>query len=49
MAKDDEEKIAFVTPGGLFCYKRMSFGLKNTGANFYDMMTECSQTSWDET
>lgn len=38
MAIEDEEKIAFITPEGLFCYKCMSFGLKTIGANFQDMI-----------
>jgi hypothetical protein len=29
LAKEDEEKNAFVTPFGSFCYTTMSFGLKN--------------------
>ena len=29
---EDEEKTAFITDRGLFCYKVMLFGLKNTGA-----------------
>ncbi|XP_038973590.1 uncharacterized protein LOC120105313 [Phoenix dactylifera] len=29
MAPEDEEKIAFVTDKGLYCYKVMLFGLKN--------------------
>ena len=29
MAKEDQEKTAFVTSQGLYCYKVMSFGLKN--------------------
>ena len=29
MAEEDQEKTAFVTSQGLYCYKVMSFGLKN--------------------
>ena len=29
LAKEDEEKTAFITPFGAFCYTSMSFGLKN--------------------
>ncbi|GKB64796.1 reverse transcriptase domain-containing protein [Tanacetum coccineum] len=28
MAKEDEEKTAFITSQGIFCYSKMSFGLK---------------------
>ncbi|RVW15509.1 hypothetical protein CK203_096438 [Vitis vinifera] len=34
MFQTDEEKIAFVTPHGLYCYKVMSFGLKNAGSTY---------------
>ena len=30
----DQEKISFFTSQGLFCYKVMLFGLKNTGATY---------------
>ena len=30
MAKEDQEKTAFVTSQRLYCYKVMPFGLKNT-------------------
>lgn len=32
--KNDEEKTAFYTNHGTFCYTKMSFGLKNTGENY---------------
>jgi hypothetical protein len=31
---DDEEKIAFITPFGIFCYTKIAFGLKNGGATY---------------
>ncbi|GKD81232.1 reverse transcriptase domain-containing protein, partial [Tanacetum coccineum] len=34
MAKDDEEKTAFHTSQGVYCYTKMPFGLKNTGATY---------------
>ena len=46
MASEDIEKMAFVTLWGTFCYKVISFRLKNAGATyqramvalFHDMM-----------
>ncbi|GAA0176343.1 hypothetical protein LIER_29352 [Lithospermum erythrorhizon] len=32
MYTEDEEKTAFITEYGLYCWKVMSFGLKNAGA-----------------
>ncbi|WKA03511.1 hypothetical protein VitviT2T_021615 [Vitis vinifera] len=46
MALEDMEKMSFITEWGTYCYKVMSFGLKNVGATyqrevttiFHDMM-----------
>jgi hypothetical protein len=34
LAIDDKEKIASITPFGIFCYTKMAFGLKNRGATY---------------
>ncbi|GJX31956.1 reverse transcriptase domain-containing protein [Tanacetum coccineum] len=34
MAEKDEEKTAFFTREGVFCYRRLPFGLKNAGATY---------------
>jgi hypothetical protein len=33
LKKEDEEKIAFITPYGVFCYQVMPFGLKKCRSN----------------
>jgi hypothetical protein len=41
LKKEDKEKIAFITPYGVFCYQVMPFGLKNVGATYQQMMQNC--------
>ncbi|PKA65147.1 RNA-directed DNA polymerase like [Apostasia shenzhenica] len=38
MAKGDEEKTAFITDYGTYCYRVMPFGLKNAGATYQRMI-----------
>src|ERR1044071_1704648 len=41
MKEEDEEHTSFITPYGVFCYKTMPFGLKNTGSTYQRMMQAC--------
>ena len=41
MKEEDEEHTSFITPYGVFCYRTMPFGLKNTGATYQRMMQAC--------
>lgn len=34
MDEEDQENTAFITSQGLYCYRVMSFGLKNVGATY---------------
>ncbi|GJW17225.1 reverse transcriptase domain-containing protein [Tanacetum coccineum] len=34
MAKEDEEKTTSITSQGIYCYSKMSFGLRNAGATY---------------
>ena len=40
MTFEDEEKIAFVTDQGLFYYKIIPFGLKNTSATYQRLVNK---------
>ena len=37
---EDREQTAFITPLGVYCYKVMSFSLKNAGATYQRMVTK---------
>ena len=39
----NEEKTAFITLRGIYCYKVMSFGLKNAGATYQRLVTKMFQ------
>jgi dsDNA-binding SOS-regulon protein len=44
LKKEDEEKIAFITPYDVFCYQVMPFGLKHVGATYQQMMQNCLES-----
>ncbi|GJX33498.1 reverse transcriptase domain-containing protein [Tanacetum coccineum] len=44
MASDDEEKTAFYTDQGTYCYTKMPFGLKNTGATYQRLVDTAFQS-----
>jgi hypothetical protein len=39
--EEDQEKTAFITPFGAYCYMKMSFGLKNNGATYQRAIQAC--------
>ncbi|GJY13758.1 reverse transcriptase domain-containing protein [Tanacetum coccineum] len=43
MAKEDEEKTTFITSQGIFCYSKMSFGLKNVGSTYQRLVDKAFQ------
>lgn len=40
MHEGDEEKTAFITPNGVFCYLVMAFRLRNSGAAYIRMVAK---------
>nr|GEW16422.1 retrotransposon protein, putative, Ty3-gypsy subclass [Tanacetum cinerariifolium] len=38
MTQDDEEKMAFYTNQGMYCYTKMPFGLKSAGATYHRLV-----------
>nr|GEV49631.1 hypothetical protein [Tanacetum cinerariifolium] len=38
MATEDEDKTAFITSQGIFCYTKMPFGLRNAGATYQHLV-----------
>ena len=40
MAEEDQEKIAFITSQGLYCYRVMPFSLKNVGAMYQRLVNQ---------
>jgi hypothetical protein len=39
--EEEQEKTAFITPFGTYCYTTMSFGLKNAGATYQRAIQDC--------
>ena len=41
LKEKDQSKTSFITPFGAYCYKTMSFGLKNAGATYQRAIQTC--------
>jgi hypothetical protein len=41
LREEDQSKTAFITPFDAYCYKTMSFGLKNAGATYQRTLQTC--------
>jgi hypothetical protein len=46
--EEDQEKTAFITPFGAYCYTTMSFGLKNAGATYQRAIQACFKKQLDK-
>ncbi|GKG31238.1 hypothetical protein Tco_0423726, partial [Tanacetum coccineum] len=44
MAEADEEKTAYYTDQGTYCYTKIPFGLKNAGATYQRLVDEAFQS-----
>jgi hypothetical protein len=43
MYEGDQERTSFITDHGLYCYKMMSFGLKNVEATYQKLINKMFQ------
>jgi hypothetical protein len=41
LREEDQSKTSFITPFHAYCYKTMSFGLKNAGATYQRAIQTC--------
>jgi hypothetical protein len=41
LREEDQSKTSFITPFGTYCYKTMSFGLKNADATYQRAIQTC--------
>ncbi|GKE46737.1 reverse transcriptase domain-containing protein [Tanacetum coccineum] len=48
MAKEDEEKTAFITSQGIFYYTKMPFGLRNAGATYQRLVDKAFHKQIDK-
>jgi hypothetical protein len=46
--EEDQEKTAFITPFGAYCYTTMSFGLKNIGATYQRAIEACFKRQFNK-
>lgn len=49
MALEDENNTSFITNKGIYCYKAMSFGLRNTGTTYQRIMNTLFQNQISKT